>query len=153
VSILTVTKREVLRHADSETLTTSIFGASDGLVASIALILATMTHGNKVVVAAVIGLLIAEGLGMAASQFLSDPKRDLRQAVIMGSATSLAIVVPAVPWTFTSGNSAAVTSCLIALVLAGLIARARAGGWSTWLQTYGVLISVGAIAAFAGRLT
>jgi len=51
--------------------------ASDGLVASIALILATMTHGRRVVLAAVIGLLIAEGLGMAASQFLSDPKRNL----------------------------------------------------------------------------
>ena len=54
-----------------------------------------MTHGRRVVLAAVIGLLIAEGLGMAASQFLSDPRRNLRQAVIMGVATSITIVVPA----------------------------------------------------------
>jgi len=148
-----VVKRKSLKDTDSVTLTTTIFGASDGLVASIALILATMTHGRRVVIAAVIGLLIAEGLGMAASQFLSDPKRNLRQATIMGVATSITIIVPAVPWMFSSGNAAAVVSCAIALSFAGLISRARPGGWSTWLQTYGVLIGVGAIATFAGRLT
>jgi hypothetical protein len=148
-----VTKRKSLDDADSVTLKTTIFGASDGLVASIALILATMTHGRKVVLAAVIGLLIAEGLGMAASQFLSDPKRNLRQAMIMGVATSITIIVPVVPWIFSSGNTAAVVSCVIALTFAGLISRARPGGWSTWLQTYGVLIGVGAIATIAGRLT
>jgi FtsH-binding integral membrane protein len=146
-------KRKSVEDTDSVTLTTTIFGASDGLVASIALILATMTHGQRVVIAAVIGLLIAEGLGMAASQFLSDPKRNLRQAMIMGVATSLTIIVPAVPWIFSSGGVASVFSCLIALVFAGLISRARPGGWSTWLQTYGVLVGVGAIAAIAGRLT
>jgi FtsH-binding integral membrane protein len=146
-------KRRPLKDTDSVTLTTTIFGASDGLVASIALILATMTHGRRVVLAAVIGLLIAEGLGMAASQFLSDPKRNLRQATIMGVATSITIVVPAVPWIFASGDAAAVISCAIALAFAGLISRVRPGGWSTWIQTYGVLIGVGAIATIAGRLT
>jgi FtsH-binding integral membrane protein len=148
-----VTKNKSIEDTDSVTLTTTIFGASDGLVASIALILATMTHGRKVVVAAVIGLFIAEGLGMAASQFLSDPKRNLRQAMIMGVATSITILVPAVPWTFSSGATAVAITCVIALVFAGLISRARPGGWSTWLQTYGVLVGVGAIAVMAGRLT
>jgi hypothetical protein len=137
----------------SATVTTAIFGSSDGLVASIALILATMTHGQKVVLAAVFGLLIAEGLGMAASEFLSDPKRDLRQALIMGAATSLAIILPGLPWTITRGNAAVIWSGLIALVLAGLIARARAGGWTTWVQTYGILIVVSVIAAVAGHFT
>jgi hypothetical protein len=146
-------KRKAFEQPDSTTRTTAIFGASDGLVASVALILATMPHGRKVVVAAIIGLFIAEGLGMAASQYLSDVNRNLRQAVLMGVATSVTIIVPALPWTFTSGATAVVTSCLIALIFAGFIARARLGGWSTWLQTYGVLIGVGAIATLAGRLT
>jgi hypothetical protein len=146
-------KRKSVEDTDSVTLTTTIFGASDGLVASIALILVTMTHGRRVVVAAVIGLFIAERLGMAASQFLSDPKRNLRQAMIMVVATSITIIVPAVPWIFSAGGVAAVVSCLIALVFAGLISHARPGGWSTWVQTYGVLIGVGAVAAIAGSLT
>jgi VIT family len=136
----------------TSTATTAIFGASDGLVATMALILATQRHGHKVVLAAVIGLLIAEGFGMAASQFLSDPKRDLRLATIMGAATSVAIVLPGIPWTFTSGGLGIALSCAIALVLAGFIASARPGGVQEWLQTYGVLIAVGAIATLAGLL-
>jgi ABC-type dipeptide/oligopeptide/nickel transport system permease component len=135
------------------TVTTAIFGASDGLVATMALILATQSHGRKVVLAAAIGLLIAEGFGMAASQYLSDVKRDLRLALIMGVATSLAIVAPAVPWTFTAGSVAVLSSCVIGLILAGVIAYLRPGGWTEWVQTYGVLIAVGAIATLAGRLT
>ncbi len=137
----------------SSTKTTAIFGASDGLVATMALILATMGHGKSVVVAATIGLFIAEGLGMAASQYLSDPNRDLRLALIMGAATSAAILIPAVPWLFSRGSPAVVGSCLIGLVLASIIAYARPGGWKSWVQTYGILIGVGAIATLAGRLT
>jgi len=33
-----------------------------------------------------------------------------------------------------------------------VIARERKGGLATWLQTYGVLIGVGAIATFAGLI-
>jgi hypothetical protein len=136
------------------TTSTSIFGASDGLVATMALILATMSHGRKVVLAAAIGLLIAEGFGMAASQYLSDAKRDLRLALIMGVATSLAIIVPAIPWFFTGGAAAVVASCAIGIVAGGrycLLPTPVAG--RSGAQTYGVLISVGAIATLAGRLT
>jgi hypothetical protein len=85
-----VKKRKSVEDADSVTLTTTIFGTSDGVVASIALILATMTHGRRVVVAAVIGLFIAEGLGMAASQFLSDPKPSPALALARTSQASIA---------------------------------------------------------------
>jgi len=136
----------------SQTTTTAIFGASDGLVATMALILATMGHGRKVVLAAAFGLLIAEGFGMAASQYLSDPKRDLRLTLIMGVATSVAIIVPAIPWAVTAGTAAVLSSCAIAFVFAGMIAYARPGGLESWLQTYGVLAAVGAIATVAGRL-
>jgi hypothetical protein len=56
-----------------------------------------------------------------------------------------------VPWTFAAGSTAEIASSLIALILAGVIAYARVGGSSTWLQTYGVLIRVGAMAAAAGH--
>jgi VIT1/CCC1 family predicted Fe2+/Mn2+ transporter len=135
------------------TVSTAIFGASDGLVATMALILATMSHGRKVVLAAAIGLLIAEGLGMAASQYLSDVKRDLRLAIIMGLDTSLAIILPAIPWTFSAGAGAVAASCVIGLILGGVIAYLRPGGWTEWVQTYGVLISVGAVATLAGHFT
>jgi hypothetical protein len=134
-------------------LSTAIFGAADGLVATMALILVTMGHGHKVVLLAVFGLLIAEGLGMAASEFLSDPQRNLRTASVMGVATSVAIVLPGIPWTFASGEGATLSSCAIGLILAGIIAAARPGSWTKWIQTYGVLIVVGALATLAGHLS
>ncbi len=140
-------------NRSSARATTAIFGASDGLVATMALILATMRHGHTVVVAAVLGLLIAEGFGMAASQYLSDPSRDLALALIMGAATSLAIIVPGLPWLFTRGGPAIAASCVIGFVLAGVIAYLRPGGWEEWVQTYGILLAVSAIATGAGILT
>jgi hypothetical protein len=141
------------KTATPSALSTAIFGAADGLVATMALILVTMGHGHKVVLLAVFGLLIAEGLGMAASEYLSDPTRDLKRSALMGAATSIAIVLPGVPWAVTSGEAATVGSCAIAFVLAAVIAQARRGGASTWFQTYGVLISVSVIAALAGHLS
>jgi len=73
--------------------------------------------------------------------------------VIMGVATSINDRRAGSAVLFSSGNTAAVVSGVIALIFAGLISRARPGGWSTWVQTYGVLIGVGAIATVAGRLT
>jgi hypothetical protein len=71
----------------------------------------------------------------------------------MGIATSVAIIVPALPWAFTAGAVAVATSCVIGLAFASLIAYVRPGGLRSWIQTYGVLISVGAVATLAGRLT
>ena len=54
---------------------------------------------------------------------------------------------------FTAGGAAVASSCVIGLVFASLIAYARPGGVRSWVQTYGVLISVGGVATLAGRLT
>lgn len=133
---------------------TAVFGASDGLVASVALILATYRHGSTVVVVALLGLLVAEGLGMAASEYLSDADTDLKRAGVMGVATSLAIILPCVPWFLTGGNVALGSSLGIALVLAGAIAHLRPGRWQrTWAQTFVILLAVSALATLAGHLT
>lgn len=134
------------------TRSAAIFGASDGLVASLALILATAGHGPHIVLTALAGLLAAEGLGMAGSEFLSDPKMNLRQAAVMGIATALAIILPGTPWLFTHGSPALLASGIIAVCVAAVIAQIRPGGWQTWAQTFGVLSMVAAIAAAAGRL-
>jgi hypothetical protein len=129
----------------------AVFGGADGVVASAALVLATYPHGPKVVVVALLGLLIAEGLGMAASEYLSDSATDLKQAAVMGVATSLAIIGPGIPWLVTSGSVALTASVAIALGIAGVIAWLRSGGPRGYLTTYGVLVVVGAIATVAGH--
>ncbi len=136
----------------SKSRETAVFGASDGVVAALALILATSSHGPKVVLTALLGLLVAEGVGMAASEFLSDPKMSLRQAVIMGISTAVAIIGPGIPWTFTKGDTALLASGIVAVCVATVIAQLRPGGWSSWATTFGVLAAVAALASVAGHV-
>lgn len=136
----------------SSTRATAIFGASDGLVASVALVLVTESRGPHIVLLAVLALVIAEGLGMAASDFLSKPEVGVRDACIMGVATSVAIVGPGVPWFFATGSAAMTATLIVAVLFAAVIAQLRPGGWATWLQTFGVLTAVAGIAAGAGHL-
>ncbi len=137
---------------DRSTRSTAIFGASDGVVAALALVLATASHGPRVVLVTLLGLLVAEGLGMAASEFLSDPAMSLRQSTVMGISTSLAIIAPGIPWLFTRGPSAELGSVIVAVMIGAVIAQVRPGGWQTWATTFGVLTIVASIAAGAGHL-
>ncbi len=130
---------------------TAVFGGADGVVAAAALVLATYPHGPKIVIVALLGLLVAEGLGMAASEWLSDNDTDLKRAAVMGVATSVAIIGPGVPWLITSGWVALGASLGIALGIGCLIAHMRSGGLRGWLTTLGVLVGVGAIATLAGH--
>lgn len=131
-------------------LRTVIFGLSDGLVASIAIVLATAHAGRHVVLIALGALLAAEGLGMAASEYLSDPALSLRQASLMGAATAFSIAVVGAPWLLSA--HAEIASVVIAVALGAVIAQERPGTWTAWLQTFGVLVGVATIAATVGSI-
>lgn len=131
---------------------TAIFGASDGLVAALAIVLVTFSAGRHVVLLALCGLLVAEGLGMAASQYLADPAVSLRQAVIMGASTGAAIGAVGVPWLFAGGTPAVATSVAMAVAVAAIISWLRPEGWTSWAQTFAILTAVATIAVAVGRL-
>lgn len=132
---------------------TAIFGASDGLIAAIALVLVFQNQGQKAVLLALFGLLVAEGLGMAASQYLADPEVSLRQATIMGASTGAAIFLVGLPWIFFHGTGATAASVALSMCVAALISWIRPGGWQGWAQTFGILVAVSTIAAATGHLT
>lgn len=136
----------------SKWTSTAILGSSDGVLASIGVVLATASHGASAVVAAVIGLLVAEGLGMGASEFLSDPDTDLKAAAVMSLSTGLPIILVGLPWLVVGGWEALAVSGSMAGLIAFEIAHARGGTRLAYLQTFGVLIGVGALAALAGRI-
>lgn len=131
-------------------LRTALFGLSDGLIASVAIVLATQSAGRHVVLIALGALLAAEGLGMAASEYLSDPALSLRQAVVMGAATTFSIAAVGAPWLFSA--HALLASVVVAVAIGAVIAQERPGSWTTWLQTFGVLVGVATIAATVGAI-
>ena len=132
---------------------TAIFGASDGLVASLAIVLVAYGEGRKVVLLALCGLLVAEALGMAASQYLAQPDVSLRQAGLMGAATGLAIIAVGAPWLVTKGTPGVIGSIIVAIGVATIISWLRPGRWETWVQTFGILVAVSTIAVTVGKLT
>lgn len=132
-----------------------VFGGVDGLVACMGLVLAlaatphtpahAVWHGAA-------GLFVAEGLGMAVSEFFADNATGFRGAAIMGAATGLPILAIGAPWTVLGRSAALVVSLVVALVLAGVIAVLRGGGWKGFGQTYGILAGVSIVAALSGAL-
>jgi hypothetical protein len=129
----------------------AIFGASDGLVACLGIVLAESTQGRHAVLLAAVGLLVAEGLGMAVSDYLSDNGRGLRGAAVMGTSTSATIVLPALPWLAIAGGIAVAASSLLGLALAVAIGRLRGGARRDYLTTVGLLAGVAAVATAAGH--
>jgi hypothetical protein len=118
----------------------------------IVLALAVASASPHAVWHAALGLFVAEGLGMAVSEFLSDSDTGLRGAALMGAATGGPILAVGAPWTVLGHSAALVVSILIALALAGVIALLRGGGTKNWAQTLGILGGVSVVAALSGAL-
>lgn len=76
----------------------AIFGSFDGMTSTLGVagLLATHATPSKILAAA-IGIAVAATTGMSAGQYLSDGKRNLRKAVVMGVATLVGSVLPALP--------------------------------------------------------
>ena len=129
----------------------AIFGSSDGVVACTGVVLAEAAHGPAAVIAAAIGLLIAEGLGMAASEWLADEDMSVSEAALMGVSTALPIAFVAAPWLLARGSVALSASLGMAVLVGVLVALERRGGARGWAETFGVL-GVVAVLSWVGGL-
>ena len=133
---------------------TVTFGSADGLTAAIGIVLATAARGDASVIHAMLGLLVAEGVGMGAFDFLSHEKTAaaLREGTVMALATSVPIILVALPWLMVARTTGVLASAGVAVVLAGMVAWGRAGAWTRWPITYGVLAGVAGLAWLVGAL-
>jgi hypothetical protein len=132
-----------------ESISQGIFGAFDGMTSALGVIAATLIAGStRFIVLAVFGVAIAATVGMAAGEYLSDPKRSLRRAMVMGAATLVGAVAPGLPFLVLGKWPAAIGCLLITVTLAGLIAHFRQpGGWRAYATTFGILGAVAALTA------
>jgi VIT1/CCC1 family predicted Fe2+/Mn2+ transporter len=109
----------------------AIFGSFDGMTSTLGVVaglLATHASAPKIV---------AASIGMGAGQYLSDGKRNVRNAVVMAGATLIGSVIPAVPFLF--GDSRA---CIAASIVITALAAAVIGHYRGYLVTYSILIVV-----------
>ena len=119
-----------------------IFGSFDGMTSTLGVIaglLATGASASKILAAA-IGIAVAATIGMGAGQYLSDGQRNLRLAVVMGLATLVGSVLPAIPFIFGTSKACILASVAITLAAAGVI-----GHYRGYLITYSILAVVSVV--------
>lgn len=107
------------------------------------------THSGPRIVAAAVGLAIAATVGMSAGEYLSDTSRSIHLAVVMGVATFVGSVAPALPFLFGYGTPQILASVLIVVVAGVLIGRVR-GYRITFLILALVAVLTVAVSALIG---
>ncbi len=130
----------------------AVFGAFDGLTVALGCLLSLLGEPHLIVPTAV-GVGLAEAVGMAAGEWLSNSGAGLTASAVIGAATGAAGVVPVLPYLWFAGWPAMTASvCLFAALAAGIATvRAGARGWGRALvETYGVLAAVAVVVAACG---
>lgn len=133
----------------SKLLKPAVFGTFDGLTAVLGVLLSLHGHPGWVLPSA-LGLAVAEGVGMAAGEWLSESGSGFAASGVIGGSTALGSLLPAVPFAVLPMPWAAVASALVLVALGAAIAavRSRDRGWGrALLETFGVLVA--ALAAVA----
>jgi hypothetical protein len=117
--------------ADSEA-GEALFGGFDGLTSVIGVIAAGLAvHARLATIAATsAGLAVASAVSMAGGEFLGDVGVAGRRgrALVMGGATLVGSILPALPYLFLSRDAAGVTAALIVAAMVTVIIVVRSRG-------------------------
>jgi hypothetical protein len=120
----------------------AIFGSFDGMTSTLGVVAGLLvSHSNNIkIITAVIGISVAATIGMGAGQYLSDGKRNLREAIVMAIATLIGCVLPGIPFVFGNGTINIISAIIITLFAASYI-----GYYRGYKITYSILLIVSAI--------
>jgi VIT1/CCC1 family predicted Fe2+/Mn2+ transporter len=132
----------------------SIFGLFDSLTSMLGIILALAITGNykSLVIASIAGAVGAAG-SMAGGEWLSDKEMSLHRASVMGIATFVGGILPALPFFIVANLIGLIVSILIAIILGIIISYLRPEDFRTsFKQTFRLLIPVTALALFVSLL-
>lgn len=121
-------------------LKASVLGAVDGVTVVLGVLFSLAGHPDLVVPTA-ISVAVAEAVGMAAGEWLSDSSNGFGGAIAIGIAVLLGSIIPALPWLWLRGTPAIVASIVVLLALAAVITVLRGGRGPrrAAIETFGVL--------------
>ncbi len=133
----------------------AILGLFDGLASALGMVLALALQGmlRGLVIAAVAGA-VGAGASMAAGEWLADGDSSLRRARMMGGATLLGCLTPAVPFFVTRAWPAYVACAVLTGALGVVVARLRPEAQpESYIKTFSVLAVATTLALGAGAVT
>lgn len=134
----------------------AVFGGFDGATSVVGVLLTLTGHPQQILPTAV-GLAVAGGVGMAAGSWLSDDANaGPLEALVIGAATAIGTLLPALPYTVLAGAAAIICSAAVLILLGAVITLVRARDRSVAraaAETYGVLLAVCAAVALCALAT
>lgn len=128
-------------------LSPAVFGMTDGLTCSLGVIL-SLTHHASLILPTAVAVSSAECVGMAAGQWLSESDDGLGESLVIGLASGVAGLAPALPYAFLAGFWAIFTSVVILVGIAAAVTVVRIrdrGLIRALVETYGVLFVVSTV--------
>lgn len=123
----------------------AVFGAFDGVTVLLGIVIGLYSDHPNLILGTAISVGVAEAIGMAAAEWLSESESGYLGPTIIGASVALASVLPALPFFFLTPWPALWVSasayCLVAALIA--YARKRERGLSrSLLESYGILALV-----------
>ena len=117
-----------------------IFGLADGSMSIVGIVLYASGHAVLVLPVAVSGG-VSAAISMAGGEWLSESKNGPGAAVVMGLATLIGSVLPAVPYAFLHGKAAPAVALVILAGVAVAVARLRGHRRHPYAET-GLVLAV-----------
>jgi len=129
----------------------AVLGLADGMMSLLGVVLYLLGHQSLIFPAALSGG-ISSALSMAGGEWLSDSENGLGASCIMGAATGLGAILPAVPYALATGPGAVGESVVICCLIGACVALLRPGRSlpRALLETFGVLAAIFAAVLLCG---
>lgn len=132
-----------------------VFGTFDGATSAIGVVGAAVISGNYTgLTTLLVGLAVAAAASMGAGEWLQDPGRSMRRALIMGLATLAGSLIPVIPYTFGLSHLMQALMTVGAMAVIGIfVSWLRPGNWGKSLvQTFTVLVLASGLAVMASGI-
>jgi VIT1/CCC1 family predicted Fe2+/Mn2+ transporter len=129
----------------------AVFGLADGMMSLLGVVLYLMGHQSLIFPAALSGG-ISSALSMAGGEWLSDSENGLGTSCVMGAATGLGAILPALPYAFMTGPAAVAESVVICVCIGVCVAALRPATHlrRALLETFGILLAIFAAVLVCG---
>lgn len=120
----------------------AIFGASDGLLTSLGVVLALQHAPHHLILVTAMCVSLTGALSMGVGTLLEDDRHGPKEALAMGGATAFGTFIPIVPILVFPLGFALLTTAILSLLMVGVIAKVRGGTRKDFLISYGLLGAV-----------
>ncbi len=102
----------------------AVFGLADGMMSLLGVVLFLLGHQSLIFPAALSGG-ISSALSMAGGEWLSDSENGLGASLVMGLATGLGAILPAVPYAVLTGPAAVASSVAVCILVGVAVSALR----------------------------